>query len=75
MAPLENPDGCLVCDGDLPEDPPDVTIPTGFTFGMTPLADPGVRRIAFCSERHRRDWLDAYRGTWPDRDDDPDDGN
>jgi hypothetical protein len=33
---------------------------------MTPLADPGIRKIAFCSDRHRQDWLDAKRGEWPE---------
>jgi len=69
MARQADQEVCAICGETLPEDPPDVTIPTGFGVKMTPLASPGVRRIEFCSERHRRDWLDAYRGTWPDDDD------
>jgi hypothetical protein len=69
MVKLENPDSCPVCEAALPEDPPDVTLPTSFAPRMTPLAGPGVRRVAFCSERHRRDWLDAYRGMFPETDD------
>jgi hypothetical protein len=72
MAPLENPDSCPVCGADLPEDPPDVTMPTSFAPRMTPMAGSGVRRIAFCCERHRRDWLDAYSGMWPQVDTDSD---
>ena len=33
---------------------------------MTPLAEPGVRKVAFCSERHQQDWFDAQRGEWPE---------
>lgn len=66
-------DSCTVCGERLPDDPPDDTIPTGFAVRMTPLADPGVRKIKFCSERHRRDWIDAQRGEWPE-DADPDTG-
>jgi hypothetical protein len=62
----EGPDSCPVCGGDLPDDPPGVTVPTGFAVRMTPLAQPGVRRVEFCSERHRRDWADGYRGHWPE---------
>lgn len=72
MARQEAPDSCPICGGELPEDPPDVTIPTGFAVRMTPLAQPGVRRVEFCSERHRRDWIDGYRGEWPDGEVDPD---
>jgi hypothetical protein len=72
MAKLENPDSCAICEAELPENPPNVTIPTSFAPRMTPLAGPGVRRVAFCSERHRRDWLDAYRGMFPETNADPD---
>lgn len=66
MTRLENPDGCAICGEELPEDPPDVTLPARFAVRMTPQSGPGIRRIGFCSERHRRDWLDGYRGEWPD---------
>jgi hypothetical protein len=66
MASQEHHDSCAVCGEKLPDDPPEVTIPTGFAVRMTPLANPGVQRIRFCSERHRRDWVDAQRGEWPD---------
>jgi hypothetical protein len=66
MVRIENPDSCAICGNDPSEDPPCVTLPPTFTPAMTPLADPGVRKIAFCSERHRQDWLDANRGTWPE---------
>lgn len=66
MTKVENPDGCLICGEELPEDPPDVLLPARFAPRLTPGAGPGIRRIVFCSERHRRDWLDAYRGEWPD---------
>ena len=69
MVQPENQDLCPVCGADLPKDPPDVTLPTNFTLGMTPLADPGVRRVEFCCDRHRRDWLDTYYGMWPETDD------
>lgn len=66
MAPLENPDACPICGDPLPEEPPDVTLPARFGPRLTPVAGPAIRRIGFCSERHRRDWLDSYRGEWPD---------
>lgn len=72
MARLDPPDSCAVCGADLPEDPPDVTLPTGVAPRMTPLAKPGIRRVAFCCARHRRDWLDSHRGTWPDSIESPD---
>lgn len=74
MVQLENPEACPICGADLPEDPPDVTVPTNVAPRMTPLAGPGVRRLGFCSERHRRDWLDSYRGMWPEGDAEPDAG-
>lgn len=66
MVRIENPDSCAVCENDLPDDPPCVTLPGPFTPAVTPLAEPGIRKIAFCSDRHRQDWLDAERGEWPD---------
>jgi len=75
MVRTENPDSCAICGNEPPEDPPCVTHPTSFTPAVTPLAEPGVRKIAFCSERHRQDWIDANRGTWPEgfKDGEPED--
>ncbi len=66
MVRIANPDSCAICGTDLPDDPKCVTLPTRFTLAMTPLAEPGVQKVAFCSERHRQDWLDANRGEWPE---------
>jgi len=63
---IENPDSCAICGNDLPDDPKCVTLPGPFTVAMTPLAKPGIRKIAFCSERHRQDWFDAENGEWPE---------
>lgn len=57
-------DACVVCGADLPEDPPTVTVPSPVGARLSPLSAPGVRKLAFCSERHRRDWEDARRGDW-----------
>jgi hypothetical protein len=75
MTRRDDDDACAVCGDELPEDPPDVMLPTRFAPRMTPLAGPGIRRVEFCSERHRRDWLDARRGEWPDTDDESDPDN
>lgn len=75
-------DACVVCGADLPEDPPTVTVPSPVGARLSPLASPGIRKLAFCSRRHRRDWEDARRGDWsegetgdpPTTDDADDDG-
>lgn len=64
MTKFENPEGCYICGDELPEDPPNVLLPAGFGLRLTPAAGSSVRRIAFCSERHRRDLEDACRGEW-----------
>lgn len=66
MVHIDNPDSCAVCGNELPDEPKCVTLPGPFTFAMTPLTKPGIRKIAFCSERHRQDWLDAQQGEWPE---------
>ncbi|SDG13779.1 hypothetical protein [Halorientalis regularis] len=66
MVRIENPDSCAICGNELPDDPTCVTLPGSFTPAMTPLTEPGIRKIAFCSDRHRQDWLDAKRGEWPE---------
>lgn len=58
-------DACVVCGGDLPPDPPMETVPEPVGARLSPLSAPGVRKLAFCSERHRRDWVDGQRGDWP----------
>jgi hypothetical protein len=57
-------DACVVCGADLPEDPPTVTVPSPVGARLSPLSSPGIRKLAFCSRRHRRDWQDARRGDW-----------
>lgn len=60
-------DACVVCGADLPEDPPTVTVPSPVDARLSPLSSPGIRKLAFCSRRHRRDWEDARRGDWSER--------
>lgn len=57
-------DTCVVCGEVVSEDPPTVTVPSPVSVRLSPLASPGVRKLAFCSQRHRRDWEDARRGDW-----------
>jgi hypothetical protein len=59
-------DACVVCGRDLPPDPPTETVPEPVGARLSPLAAPGVRKLAFCSERHRRDWVAGRRGDWSD---------
>lgn len=65
---------CAICGNELPEDPPTITIPDSFSLRVTPLTSPGITKLAFCSERHERDWKDGKRGEFPDEVQDAADG-
>lgn len=68
MADDPQTDVCVVCGGDLPDDPPTFIVPSDFALRMSPMASPGITKLAFCSERHKRDWKDANRGEFPESD-------